>query len=69
MLEEQRARKDQGTSKRDRDGKLGQICTNFEVKRRKSAALMGIGGSPSGHAAPEAAFSLEVLEIGSLQHS
>ena len=33
-------------------GKLGQICTNFEVKQRKSARIVGIDHSGPGETAP-----------------
>jgi hypothetical protein len=35
------------------------------MKRGKAAPIMGIGGWPSGHAAPDAAFALDDWEIGS----
>ena len=40
------------TTMRDGDGKLGQICTDFEVKQRKSARNRGIDHSEPGETAP-----------------
>ena len=37
-------------------GKLGQTSTNFQVKRGKSASLMGIDDSLPGNAAPHLEF-------------
>jgi hypothetical protein len=37
-------------------GKLGQTSTNFQVKRGKSASIMGIDDSLPGNAAPHLEF-------------
>jgi len=44
-------------------GKLGQMWTDFELKHRKSAAIIGILDFASGKTAPEAACGAFVLEI------
>ena len=42
-------------------GKLGQICTNFEVKQRKSARMVGIDHSEPGETAPHLVSSITIL--------
>jgi len=43
------------------DGKLGQICTNFEVKQRKSARMVGIDHLEPGETAPHLVSSITIL--------
>jgi hypothetical protein len=45
----------------DMTGKLGQICTNFEVKQRKSARIVGIDHSEPGETAPHLVSSITIL--------
>jgi hypothetical protein len=40
---------------------LGQICTDFEVKQRKSARMVGIGHSEPGKTAPHLISSANIL--------
>ena len=42
-------------------GKLGQICTNFEVKHRKSARIVRIDHSEPGETAPHLVSSTNTL--------
>ena len=42
-------------------GKLGQICTNFEAKQRKSASIIGIDHSSPGKTAPHLVSSITIL--------
>ncbi len=42
-------------------GKLGQICTGFEVKHRKSARIVGIDHPQSGKTAPHLISSVNIL--------
>jgi Transposase DDE domain len=42
-------------------GKLGEICTGFEVKQRKSASIIGIDHSLPGKTAPHLASSIDTL--------
>src|SRR5260221_6148594 len=45
-------------------GNLAERWTDFEPKGGKSARMLGIGGSSPGKAAPDAASSIDPLEIG-----
>jgi hypothetical protein len=45
----------------DASGKLGQTSTDFEVKQRKSAPMLGIDHSEPGKTAPDLASSSDIL--------
>jgi hypothetical protein len=51
----------QSTNLRQINGNLGQMWTDFEVKCRKSASIMGIDGSSPGQTAPHLASSIDPL--------
>src|SRR5215831_8200549 len=44
-------------------GKLGQICTDFEVKHRKSARIIGIDHSKPGNTAPHLGYHHGMVSI------